>query len=69
MIGTITAVVLFGQNYHAFFKIILFMQQRLYEALAQFRLRQACDPTKFMLVQRVGKLSGRLKELIMLLKK
>jgi hypothetical protein len=41
----------------------------IYEALAQFRLRQACDPTQFMLVQRVGKLSGRLKELIMLLKK
>ena len=28
MVDTITAVVLFGRNYHAFFKIILFMQQR-----------------------------------------
>ncbi len=28
MIDTITAVVLFGQNYYGFFKIILFMQQR-----------------------------------------
>lgn len=41
----------------------------IYEALAQFRLRQACDPTQFMLVQRIGKLSGQLKELIVLLKK
>lgn len=36
----------------------------IYEALAQYRLRIACDPTRFRLVQRHGKLSGRLKEFI-----
>ncbi|OCH99319.1 hypothetical protein A8135_08045 [Legionella jamestowniensis] len=34
----------------------------IYEALAQYRLRLACDPIRFMRVQRYGKLSGRLKE-------
>jgi aminoglycoside/choline kinase family phosphotransferase len=39
----------------------------IYEALAQYRLRLACDPTRFMLVQRHGKLSGRLKEFMSLI--
>lgn len=34
----------------------------VYEALAQYRLRLACDEARFMAVQRYGKLSGRLKE-------
>lgn len=36
----------------------------VYEALAQYRLRLACDPERFMSFQRHGKLSGRLKEFI-----
>lgn len=36
----------------------------IYEALAQYRLRLACEPTRFKLVQRHGKLSGRLNEFI-----
>jgi hypothetical protein len=38
----------------------------IYEALAQYRLRLACETTRFMLVQRHGKLSGRLKEFMSL---
>lgn len=34
----------------------------VYEALAQYRLRLACDKARFMAFQRHGKLSGRLKE-------
>ncbi|HEV2614390.1 MAG TPA: phosphotransferase [Gammaproteobacteria bacterium] len=36
----------------------------VYEALAQYRLRLACDEAKFMAFQRQGKLSGRLKEFL-----
>lgn len=39
----------------------------IYEALAQYRLRLACEPTRFMLVQRHGRLSGRLKEFMSLI--
>lgn len=34
----------------------------IYEALAQYRLRLACDKAKFMSFQTHGKLSGQLKE-------
>ena len=34
----------------------------IYEALAQYRLREACDKARFLSFQRHGKLSGRLKE-------
>lgn len=34
----------------------------IYESLAQYRLRVACDKARFMSFQRHGKLSGRLKE-------
>ncbi|MCC5016045.1 MULTISPECIES: phosphotransferase [unclassified Legionella] len=36
----------------------------IYEALAQYRLRIACDEARFLSFQRQGKLSGRLKELM-----
>jgi len=36
----------------------------IYESLAQYRLRLACDKAKFLSFQRHGKLSGRLKEFI-----
>ena len=36
----------------------------VYEALAQYRLRIACDEARFLSFQRQGKLSGRLKELM-----
>lgn len=36
----------------------------IYEALAQYRLRLACDKEKFMRYQQHGKLSARLKEFI-----
>jgi hypothetical protein len=36
----------------------------VYEALAQYRLRSACDEAKFLAFQRHGKLSGRLRELM-----
>ena len=36
----------------------------IYEALAQYRLRLACDEARFLSFQRHGKLSGRLKEFI-----
>jgi len=36
----------------------------IYEALAQYRLRLACDEERFLQFQRHGKLSGRLKEFI-----
>ena len=36
----------------------------IYEALAQYRLRLACDETRFLSFQRHGRLSGRLKEFI-----
>ncbi len=36
----------------------------VYEALAQYRLMLACDKARFMSLQRHGKLSGRLKELM-----
>ena len=34
----------------------------IYEALAQYRLRVACDKTRFMSFQMHGRLSGSLKE-------
>ncbi len=34
----------------------------VYEALAQYRLRLACDKVKFLSFQKQGRLSGRLKE-------
>ena len=36
----------------------------IYEALAHYRLIMACDPAKFMLFQRDGRISGRLREFI-----
>lgn len=36
----------------------------VYEALAQYRLRLACEEARFLSFQRHGKLSGRLKELL-----
>lgn len=36
----------------------------VYEALAQYRLRIACDEARFLSFQRYGKLSGRLEEFI-----
>ncbi len=39
----------------------------IYESLAQYRLLLACDKTRFLSFQRHGRLSGRLKELVMAL--
>ena len=36
----------------------------VYEALAQYRLRLACDKARFISFQRHGRLSGQLKEFI-----